>query len=244
MDNNWEQLSVALKSNGYCVYALNYGGTALSLGAFYGLAQVKDSAQELSQFIERVRTSTGADKVDIVGHSQGGMMPRYYIKSLNGASKVGTLVGIAPSNHGTTWSGLATLADQFPDMLNVAKWLAASLSMTLQRAFGVIAPSTTDQTVGSAFLADLNAGGDTFPGVVYWVIATRLDEVVTPYQSAFLTGPAVTNILLQDQCAADGSGHIAAATADPITRRNVLNALDPAHAVPPTCADLHVMGQP
>ncbi|WP_025854575.1 triacylglycerol lipase [Pseudomonas sp. CHM02] len=238
MDNNWTLLSAELKSNGYCVYALNYGGTPLSLGVFYGLAAVKDSAQELSHFIEKVRTNTGADKVDIVGHSQGGMMPRYYIKSLNGAGKVGTLVGIASSNHGTTWSGLASLADNFPDILNIAKWLAASVSITLQQAFGIIAPSTTDQTVGSAFLADLNGGGDTFPGVVYRVIATRLDEVVTPYQSAFLTGPAVTNILLQDQCAADISGHIAAATVDGITRRNVLNALDPAHAVPPTCADL------
>ena len=35
------------------------------------------------------------------GHSQGGMMPRYYLKFLGGASKVDDLVGLAPSNHGT-----------------------------------------------------------------------------------------------------------------------------------------------
>ncbi len=58
--------------------------------------------------------ATGAKKVDLVGHSQGGMMPRYYIKNLGGASKVDTLVGLAPSNHGTTLEGLFTLAGYFP----------------------------------------------------------------------------------------------------------------------------------
>ena len=38
----------------------------------------------------------------MVGHSQGGMMPRYYIKFLGGADKVDDLVGLAPSNHGTS----------------------------------------------------------------------------------------------------------------------------------------------
>ena len=58
--------------------------------------------------------ATGASQVDIVGHSQGGMMPRYYIKFLGGAAKVHTLVGLAPSNHGTTLDGLFTLASYFP----------------------------------------------------------------------------------------------------------------------------------
>jgi len=38
------------------------------------------------------------------------MMPRYYLKNLGGAGKVGALIGLAPSNHGTTLNGLLTLA--------------------------------------------------------------------------------------------------------------------------------------
>ncbi len=45
----------------------------------------------------------------MVGHSQGGMMPRYYMKFLGGAAKVNKLVGLVPSNHGTSLSGLVQL---------------------------------------------------------------------------------------------------------------------------------------
>ena len=53
----------------------------------------------------RVLAATGAAKVDLVGHSQGGMMPRYYLKFLGGAALVNRLVALAPSNHGTTLDG-------------------------------------------------------------------------------------------------------------------------------------------
>ncbi|OEV22738.1 lipase, partial [Streptomyces nanshensis] len=66
-------------------------------------------------------------QVDIVGHSQGGMMPRYYLKFLGGAPKVNALVGIAPSNHGTTLSGLAALADQFPPVGDVVDEIGPAL---------------------------------------------------------------------------------------------------------------------
>src|SRR5205823_6328002 len=140
------------------------------------VAPIADSAHQLAAFVDRVRSATGAAKVDIVGHSQGGMMPRYYLRFLGGASSVDTLVGLAPSNYGTTADGLSALP-------GVPQLLGAGLG-----------PSVTDQIVGSAFLQQLNAGGDTVPGVRYTVIETEHDEVVTPYTSAFLTGPDVTNI--------------------------------------------------
>lgn len=219
MANTWSAMSPYLKNNGYCVFALNYGGTSASLGAFYGLGPVAASAGELATFVDRVLSSTGAKKVDIVGWSQGGMMPRYYAKNLGGAAKVGTIVGLASSNHGTTLSGLASLAGLLPGAMDLVGSACASCS---------------DQVEGSAFLTDLNAGGDTLPGIAYTVLATKFDEVVTPYQNAFLTGPGATNVTMQSGCALDLSDHVAMPY-NSRAGRLVLNALDPATAKPIPC---------
>src|ERR1700719_1771107 len=115
MSGSWQALSPLLHDNGYCVFALNYGSSGGSgqLG-IYATGEIAQSAEQLASFVTRVLGATGASKVDLVGHSQGGMMPRYYLKFLGGASKVHTLVGLSPSNHGTTVDGLFTLASFFP----------------------------------------------------------------------------------------------------------------------------------
>jgi triacylglycerol esterase/lipase EstA (alpha/beta hydrolase family) len=223
MTYNWYTLSPLLANEGYCVFALNYGqqpGT-MHLGmpgssTPGGTARVAESAAELAAFVDRVLGATGASEVDIVGHSQGGMMPRYYTRFLGGADKVDRLVGLAPSNHGSTFHGLNNLP-------GVTELTAAGLG-----------ESVLDQQHDSEFMATLNAGGDTDPGVTYTVIATRYDEVVTPYESQFLSGPAVTNILLQDHCPLDTAEHLAISF-DANALRFVLNALDPDQAQPPDC---------
>jgi triacylglycerol esterase/lipase EstA (alpha/beta hydrolase family) len=222
MTYNWFTLSPLLHDAGYCVFALNYGqepGIHIGLPGSAetgGVGPVADSAHQLGTFVDQVLAATGAAKADIVGHSQGGMMPRYYLRFLGGAAKVGSLVALAPSNHGTTVDGLAALP-------GVPALLAEGLG-----------PSVADQIAGSPFLTTLNAGGDTVPGVRYTVIESVADEVVTPYTSAFLSGPSVTNITLQRQCPLDNSDHLAISF-DANALRDVLNALDPAHATAPAC---------
>jgi hypothetical protein len=72
------------------------------------------------------------------------------------------------------------------------------------------------------------------PGVSYTVIATRYDEVVTPYSTQFLSGSGVHNVTLQSLCAADISEHAAMAF-DPVVLHETENALDPAHASTTNC---------
>jgi triacylglycerol esterase/lipase EstA (alpha/beta hydrolase family) len=217
---SWNALAPLLKNNGYCVYTFNYGG--LFAGQIGSYGPIAASAGELKTEVDAVLTSTGASKVDLVGWSQGGMMPRYYLKNLGGAAKVNALIGLAPSNHGTTLSGLATLAGYFPGALPLV---------------GALCPACTDQVVGSPFLTNLNAGGDTVPGVKYTVIQSRYDEVVTPYTSAFLTGANVTNITIQNRCILDLGDHLSMPY-DHIVDREVLNALDPAHASSTICTPI------
>lgn len=196
---DWAVMSPALKTAGFCVFALDYG--RLPLNPLPGVDHPDVSAGQLKTFVDGVLAATGASKADLVGHSQGGMMPRYYIRFLGGAAKVGDLVGIAPSNHGTT-NPLAPIG-------------------------GFACPACADQVAGSPFLQNLNAGHEVEPGVDYTVVETRYDEVVTPFTSAFLNGPSsqVTNVLLQDACPLHISDHLTVA-ASPLTVQWVLNALN------------------
>src|SRR6201999_4209668 len=109
MDDNWQAASPLLANHGYCVYAFNYGG-ASAASPVQGTGDIAASAAQLATFVNSVLSATGAAKVDLVGHSQGGMMPRYYLSFLGGAAKVATLVALAPFNYGTTLDGLTKLA--------------------------------------------------------------------------------------------------------------------------------------
>ncbi|MER6391990.1 alpha/beta fold hydrolase [Streptomyces sp. NPDC001523] len=220
--DNWLGFAPYLVNRGYCVYSLDYGQLP-GVPFFHGLGPIEKSAAQLDAFVDRVLAATGAAKTDIVGHSQGGMMPRHYLKFLGGAAKVDALVGLAPDNHGTTLSGLTRLLPYFPGAEDL---ISAST------------PGLADQIAGSAFITRLNEGGDTVPGVKYTVIATRYDEVVTPYRSAFLDGPNVRNVVLQDLCALDLSEHVTIGLTDRIAWHEALNALDPAHAERTTCASI------
>jgi len=72
-------------------------------------------------------------------------MPRYYINDLGGGARVNMLVGLAPSNFGTTLGGLVTDISEVGS-LGVA---TALLSPTC--------PACTEQIQGSAFLTALNS---------------------------------------------------------------------------------------
>lgn len=182
MAQNWALLSPRLRARGYCVYALNYGDR--------GTGPIQRSARELDVFVDRVLRLTGARKVSIVGHSQGGMMPRYWIKFLGGGSKVDDLIGLAPSNHGTELNS-ATRLDADP-----ADWgLPASTPDP-----DALCRACAQQRAGSAFLRRLNRGDETPGRISYTVVATRYDEIIIPYTRCFLRGspPRLTrNVTLQ-----------------------------------------------
>ncbi|HEX7716442.1 MAG TPA: alpha/beta fold hydrolase [Marmoricola sp.] len=219
---NWQTYGPLLHNNGYCVFALTYGAT-LPIpypGAFGGLGDIRASAQELGDFVDRVLAATGAAKVDIVGHSQGTLMPNYYAKFLGGASKIDHYVSLAPLWHGTGTtgpSGSAQMAAAFPGADPLA----------------LLGPAFTQMSADSEFIAQMRAGGVAVPGISYTNIVTKYDELVRPYTSGIEDG--MTNVVLQDRCALDFTEHFEIA-ADRNASLVVLNALDPAHPRPLTCS--------
>ncbi|HVB44149.1 MAG TPA: alpha/beta fold hydrolase [Streptosporangiaceae bacterium] len=225
MYNSFGAISPDLVNNGYCVYAFNYGQT-LPLTGFYAMGDIRNSAAQLSTEVNNVLAKTGASKVDLVGWSQGGMMPRYYINDLGGASKVNMLVGFSPSSYGTTLDGVVNL---------IADLGLLGLSTVL------LAPTCdacVQQLQGSSFLTNLNQA-PIAPGVKYVVIQTKDDEVVTPYTNAFLPAAAnVQNITLQNQCSQDASDHLSIAY-DSNALQDMVNALGPDDpGFQPACASV------
>jgi hypothetical protein len=161
-------------------------------------------------------------RIDIVGHSQGGMVPRWALRFWpDTRAMVDDLVGLSPSNHGTL--------DAIP---------ACAQSC---------APAFWQQRSDAAFIAALNSAQETFPGISYTNIYTNTDEVVVPNfgpaASSSLTGGggAIANVAIQSVCPADLTEHLGIGIYDNTAYQLALDALthpgpaDPSRVAATTC---------
>ncbi|KAF8952399.1 hypothetical protein BGZ46_003498 [Entomortierella lignicola] len=219
--DSWSNFAPEFIKEGYCVFGLTYGYYKNET-EFGGLAPIEDSAQELGTFVNNVLAKMNSKQVDIVGHSQGGILARYWIKYLDGAGKVYRHVGVSPITHGTTLDDITTFAK------------ALNLFNGSESTFDYFAPSFYQMVVNSTFMEKLNAGGVTAPGVIHSNIATKYDEVVTPYENCYMEVPGVTNTLLQDLCMASLNEHLTMVDSD-VVLQWVLNQLDPSTAQTANC---------
>jgi triacylglycerol esterase/lipase EstA (alpha/beta hydrolase family) len=180
-------------------------------------------AAEYIVYATRQMHQMSGRRVDLLGHSQGGMIGRWALRFWPGLrERVNDLVGLAPSNHGTLDSQVIC-APACP----AAFW---------------------QQRANSQFTAALNSSAETFKPVDYTDIYTHLDEVVTPNSddsgsSSLRTGDGdITNVALQDICPADTSEHLAIGTYDPVAYALAVDALthpgpaDPSRIDPSVCS--------
>lgn len=202
---------------GYCTFSLTYG-TILGFPLVGGIGPTAESGVQITDFIDQVRAATGAEKIDLVGHSTGGFMALWVTKIDGNASEIGRIVAIAPPTHGLSYDNTLTLAQYVIGASQLAQIEASSNSVG-------------NLSVGSAPVNDLDDGPIAQPGITYTIIVSRFDEIVTPAQSAFVEEPGVTNEYVQDSCPLDPVGHIGEAY-DTNVRQLVTNALDPVHAAP------------
>ena len=224
----WSYYGPRMQAAGLCVYTFNYNPMTHPLvEAVSTTGNIYSTAAFMAHFVDKVLKSTGADKVDLVGHSQGGgPLPRAYIKYYGGDKKVNHLIGIVPSNKGTSILGMEKFLNKSGRPANtIVGTVAKFLNME----------SVPQQLQGSTFLKDLNAGGMTAPGVKYTVIATRFDNRVFPWTNALIPEPGAKNIVIQDVCPLDHSAHTNI-TYDPMTYQVVANALEPQRATPVRCS--------
>jgi pimeloyl-ACP methyl ester carboxylesterase len=118
------------------------------------LAAIRRSAALIGRKIEALCAQTGVERVDVVGHSMGGLVGLYYVKHLGGHRRVRRLVLLGSPVNGT-WTAMAGL---------VATPLGAGGLDLLPR---------------SAALADLRSG-DLPPGVEVVTVAGSRDFFAPP----------------------------------------------------------------
>jgi pimeloyl-ACP methyl ester carboxylesterase len=88
----WFFLARRLRAKGHGpIYGMNY----------FSLHSVARSAKHLGRFVEHVMRCEQADAVDIVAHSLGGIVARYYVERLSGSRKIGRLITIGTPHKGT-----------------------------------------------------------------------------------------------------------------------------------------------
>ncbi len=223
MQLNWSYLAPKLKERGYCVFALTYGLDPRVPAGFNGpggVIPIEQSAAELNAFVERVRSATGASKIDLVGHSEGTYMPQWWLKFGGGAGKVARYVAWTPLYDGTTVYGVDRVRD-----------LAARFGFDapVVNAVASLCGSCPQFVKGSPEQRKLAAGGDAASGVTYTTVMTKYDELVIPYTSGFMAARGATNHVLQQICPQDRSEHLAVAV-DPVAAQLTFNALDPPDA--------------
>ena len=170
-----------------------------------GFGDIGTSAGSLAAAVDSVRTQTGSAKVDLIGHSQGGLVSRHFVKYLGGDAKVDSLISLGAPHYGSAGANLATL-------------------FGLGSCLGVVA--CQQMSIGSSYLADLNAGPDQIGSVRYTNIVTAFDEFVVPYTNGFLANDTANNknVSVQSQCPLRILGHILLAT-DGTVYSGILDAL-------------------
>ncbi|WP_069162772.1 lipase family alpha/beta hydrolase [Nocardia altamirensis] len=118
-----DTLRAWLGSRGYPAYSMQLLGTPT------GTAAIPESAKAVADRVAAIRHETGAARVDLVGHSMGGLAQRHFVKFLGGLGQVGTYVDFGTPEEGEP----------------------------LAVACALFAQGCRDLLPGSAFLAELNA---------------------------------------------------------------------------------------
>jgi pimeloyl-ACP methyl ester carboxylesterase len=68
---------------------------------------IRTAAELLGRHVEEICVRTGHQQIDIVGHSLGGLIARYYVQRLGGDHRVRTLVTLGTPHGGTAFAPLA-----------------------------------------------------------------------------------------------------------------------------------------
>ncbi|MHA2247558.1 MAG: lipase family alpha/beta hydrolase [Candidatus Hodarchaeales archaeon] len=177
---DWDKMRLWFQGDGWpetMLYANRFDDTYNCSGQTH-----INHAEDVKDWVDDILTQTGAIKVDLVGHSSGGLSSRYYVKFLNGTDKVDDLVTLASCNHGTTHNAAATCFST-PNDLDL---FLIKLNEGDETPGGIL-----NDTIGDRVDSVLNTtyNGTNVPGNInYTSIYSLDDDLMIPRNSSILEG--------------------------------------------------------
>lgn len=120
---------------------------SFNLGTF-NVRDIRRSAFLIHRKIERILAQTPSQKIDIIGHSMGGLIGLYYVKKLGGHTRVRKLIMMGTPLRGT-WAALA-------GVLTLGLWSTSSWQLLPRSRFldelqqGPIPPGVEVSTIAAA----------------------------------------------------------------------------------------------
>ncbi len=146
----WKFEKDRLDADGFKTYTITLDNAAIQ--------DIAKSAQQVANKVQQILAETGAQKVDVVGHSEGGLVNRYYIQKLGGVNFVDDYISISTPHRGTIMSTIGP------------------------------GEAASQMVVGSSFLRDLNSGDTLPGNISYTSIYSTMDEAVVPQEDAHYEG--------------------------------------------------------
>jgi triacylglycerol lipase len=146
-----------------------------------GTGDLREQAEHLAEVAEQVRDDAGSASVDVVGYSAGGVVTRLWVRDHGGAEVARRVLTLGSPHHGTSQAALG-----------------AEFAGGCSAACEQLVPD-------SDLLRRLNAGDETPAGPLWATVRSTGDQVVTPVDSAALTG--AVNIVVQDVCPGSTAAH-------------------------------------
>ncbi|MCG7279575.1 alpha/beta hydrolase [Corynebacterium imitans] len=170
-----------LRDEGFWVWGYDYGD--MFAPGFYGMGNLDSIIEDVHANVDHVLEQTGAKQLDIVAHSQGGLMTKLFIAN-GGAPKVRRVVAMGANFHGTDVRGRAT---RFAPLISRYPRAASTLA----------SPGVIQQLADSPWVRTHLNVPDTYPEIVYTSLYSPADVLVTPNETSMLasvSGADVVNI--------------------------------------------------
>jgi pimeloyl-ACP methyl ester carboxylesterase len=187
-------LEARLRADGYFVEFFQLPGL--------GLIDIHEGAQQLKFKVADVLLRTGAEKVNLIGHSQGGMTSRTYVHDF-GPSSVESIITLGSPHQGVTVPKGSLLE------------LAATVLFKCDQSVNQ-SPVCPQLLHGSTLIKELNQRPPGDP-IYYTNLVTTPDFFMTPHTVAFMDNcdrkspsgeDLKCNVLVQEQCPSAVADHV------------------------------------